>query len=592
MGLLDRFRRKEAEPEINVDQGVSVDRVKRSYKVIESYSVNKPIANIKVVQSPSLGEGLHYFVDEMPLNEEEFESFNRIMNILSKEMRPPSDFEMSPEDYVFEQAGIVAEKYYRALGRFTQAGWNKLFYYVIRDLAGYGPLHAIMLDPNIEDISYNGLGSPVYVWHRKYESIPTNISFYDEQTANDFIVKLAHRCSKHISSAIPVLDGMLPEKHRLAATFMKEVSQKGSTFCIRKFRADPFSVVDLISIGTLNERIAAYFWVILEHKMSFMIIGGTGAGKTSMLNALLSLMSQNDKIVTVEEVPELSPPLINWTQLNSRQSFQFGHGGAASISIFDLVKVSLRYRPDYIIVGEVRGEEAFTLFQALATGHGGLCTMHADSLDNVIKRLTSPPMNVSRVYIPLMNSALHVQRVELPQEKEGLTFGRRVRNVWEIEDFDQYREVATWNPRTDTFETWFEDSYLLEKIAASSGQTKQDLLAELDARSSYLTEIVKEGVRDQRKVAEKILAYYTKKRDKKEKKGSPKARKSTKEKDQIWRRESGKGPRKQEGDRDKPDEGEKKPDSATKPKLERVASLESAQTPQPSEKKTEAEQVG
>jgi flagellar protein FlaI len=433
-------------------------------------------------------------------------------------MGPPSDKEMSPEEYIYDEAGKIAEKYHRALGKFTAAGWNKLFYYVVRELAGYGPLHALMLDPNIEDVSYNGINSVVYVWHRKYESIPSNITFKDEQFANDYIIKLAHRSSKHISSATPLLDGMLPEKHRLAATFMKEVSQKGSTFCIRKFREDPFSIVDLIKIGTLNESIAAYFWILLEYKMSFMIIGGTGAGKTSALNSLLSLMSQNDKIVTVEEVPELSPPLENWTQLNSREGFHFGSGAASSITIFDLVKVSLRYRPDYIIVGEVRGEEAFTLFQALATGHGGLCTMHADSIDNVVKRLTSPPMNVSRVYIPLMNSALHIQRVELPQEREGLSFGRRVRKVWEIEEYDQYREVAIWNPRTDTFETWFEDSFLLERIASSKGLSKQDILKEIDERIKFLKEIVKSGVRDQRKVAEKILSYYTEKREDKEKK--------------------------------------------------------------------------
>ncbi len=519
MGLLDRFRKKEEELDYKVDPGVVIDQVKRSYNIVDKYVVHKPIASVKIVTSPSLGEGLHYFIDEVPLNEEEFMSFKRIMKILSKEMKAPTDMDMKPEDYVLDQAGLVAEKYYRALGRFTGPGWNKIFYYVIRDLAGYGPLHALMLDPNIEDVSYNGLKSPLYVWHRKYESIPTNITFTDEQTANDFLVKLAHKCSKHISSASPLMDGMLPEKHRLAATFMKEVSQKGSTFCIRKFRSDPFSIVDIIKGGTLNERIAAYFWLILEYKMSFMIIGGTGAGKTSMLNALISLMSQNDKIVTVEEVPELTPPLTNWTQLNSRQSFQFGQGAAASISIFDLVKVSLRYRPDYIIVGEIRGEEAYTLFQALATGHGGLCTMHADSLTNVVKRLTSPPMNVSKVYIPLMNSALHIQRVELPEERGGLSFGRRVRTIWEIEDYDQYREVAVWNPRNDTFETWFEDSYLLEKIAGNSGRTKQDLLKELEARTAFLREMIEEGVRDQRDVAEKILSYYTMQREKKEGKG-------------------------------------------------------------------------
>jgi len=516
LGLLDRFRKKDAEPDIRVDQGVTIAKLKRSYQVVEEYPVHNPHARVKIVKAPELGEGYHYFVDETPLDEEEYESFRKIVGVLSKELDPPENDEMTPAEYVYEQAERVAEKYHRSLGKFTRRGWQKIFYYVVRDLAGYGPLHVLMLDPNIEDISCNGLNSPVYVWHRKYESIPTNITFTDEQTINDFIVKLAHRSAKHISSAQPLLDAMLPEKHRLAATFMKEVSTKGSTFCIRKFRADPFSIVDLIRIGTLDERIAAYFWLILEHKMSFMIIGGTGSGKTSLLNALLSLMSQNDKIVTVEEVPELSPPVANWTQLNSRESFQFGSGAASSITLFDLVKVSLRYRPDYIIVGEVRGEEAYVLFQALATGHGGLCTMHADSLDHVVKRLTSPPMNVSKVYIPLMNSAIHIQRVELPRQREGLSFGRRIRTVWEIIDFDEYREVATWNPRSDTFDTWFEDSYLLRRIANDSGMTMEDLWEELNAREQYLREVVKSGVRDQREVAEKILSYYARRREKRD----------------------------------------------------------------------------
>ena len=525
MGLLDKLRRK-GRNEVDQKETVHVEQLKKGYEVVEDYFVHKPIARIKIVKSPKLGAGLHYFAVETPLNEEEEESFRKIMGILSKEMEPPKDDEMTSEEYVLDQAERVAEKYYRALGGHSEAGWRKIFYYVIKNLIGYGPLHAIMLDPNIEDISNNGVNSPVYVWHRKYESIPTNITFIDEETANDFIVRLAHRSSKHISSATPLMDGMLPEKHRLAATFMNEVSTKGSTFCIRKFRKDPFSIVDLIKIGTLDERIAAYFWMILEHKMSFMIIGGTGAGKTSILNSLLSLMSRNDKIVTVEEVAELSPPLPNWTQFQSRQSFQFGEGAAKSISIFDLVKVSLRYRPDYIIVGEIRGEEAFTLFQALATGHGGLCTMHADSLNSVIKRLTSPPMNVSKVYIPLMNNALHIQRVELPKAKDGLNFGRRVRTIWEIEDFDQYREVAVWNPRSDTFETWFENSFLLDKIATTKGVPRQDLLIEIEKRREFLADLVEKNIRDQGEVAERILAYYTvQKENLKKEEGTRKRRK-------------------------------------------------------------------
>jgi len=506
------FKRKE-ELQPGPNEGVRIDKIGKGFEFVEDYYVHKPFARIKIVKSRTQKAGLFYFVDESSMNEEEENTYSKIMGILSKEMEPPTDDNLTPTEYVQEQAEIIAEKYYRALGAHSSNGWKKILYYVVRNISGYGPLHAIMLDPHIEDISNNGINSPIFVWHRKYESIPTNVAFLDDQTANDYIIKLAHRSSKHISSATPLLDGMLPEKHRLAATFMNEVSMKGSTFCIRKFKADPFSIIDLINIGTIDETIAAYFWLILEHKQSFMIIGGTGAGKTSMLNGLLSLMSRNDKIVTVEEISELSPPLPNWTQLNTRQSFQFGDKAGSSIDIFDLVKISLRYRPDYIIVGEVRGEEAFTLFQALATGHGGLCTMHADSLTNVVKRLTSPPMNVSKVYIPLMNNALHIQRVELPNPRDGVKFGRRIRTVWEIEDYEEYREVATWNPRTDTFETWFENSILLEKIAITSGKTRADLLKELEIRKKYLQEMMKEGIRQQSEVAEKILSYYMKQKE-------------------------------------------------------------------------------
>jgi len=385
--ILSRFKKQET-IKVKVDNGVDILEVKPDFEIVAEYFAQEPHSKIKILSSPNLGEGLHYYIDEVPLSPEQYATYEKIVRILSKEFKSPTEEHIDPKEYVFEQAEIIAEKYHRSLGRFTVEKWDQIFYYVVRDLIGYGPIQAIMEDPNIEDISCNGIDVPVFVWHRLYESIPTNITFTSEQALNDFLVKLAHRSSKHISSAQPLLDAMLPEKHRLAATFMKEVSMKGSTFCIRKFRADPFSIVDIIKIGTLSERIAAYFWLILEHKKSFMIVGGTGAGKTSMLNALLSLMSQNAKIVTVEEVPELSPPVANWTQLQSRESFNFGSGPSGSISLFDLIKVSLRYRPDYVIVGEVRGEEAYVLFQALATGHGGLCTKHADSIDRAVKRLT------------------------------------------------------------------------------------------------------------------------------------------------------------------------------------------------------------
>jgi len=512
--LKEQIEKKQEEQEIDP---VDIAKVKPEYNIIDEYQVNEPNSRIKIVTSPELGEGLHYFVEEAELNEEQYDTYQKIVRILSKEFTSPTGEHINPKDYVYEQAEIIAEKYHKSLGKFTIEQWDSIFYYVVRDLTGYGPLQTIMEDPWIEDISCNGLDVPIFIWHRKYESIPTNIIFRSTQTLNDFLVKIAHKSGKHISSAQPVLDAMLPEKHRLAATFMKEVSMKGSTFCIRKFREEPLSILDLIKIGTLSARIAAYFWLILEHKKSFMIVGGTGSGKTTMLNALLSLMSQNDKIVTAEEVPELSPPVANWTQLNSRESFNFGDGPSGDISLFDLIKISLRYRPDYVIVGEVRGEEAYVLFQALATGHGGLCTMHADSIDRVVKRLTSPPMNVSEVYIPLMNIALYIQRVELPHKKDGLSFGRRVRSVSEIAEYDNYLEVSRWDPRTDTFTTMFKDSYILQQISVSSGKTMEQLLEELDRREQYIENMFETGVENQREVAEKILSYYQNQREEKEK---------------------------------------------------------------------------
>lgn len=526
MGLLKRLKiggskkrkTKKGQEGHEIDKGVSIKKLRGSYpfilsiNTVEEYLTENPLARVKIVQSPNLGEGLHYIAEEERLDEREYTAFRRIMGIINKELEPPENRDISLEEYVLKRARGVAFRYRRSMGMFTDESWQKIFYYVVRELAGYGSLNVMFLDPNIEDISCNGLNSPLYVWHSKYESIPTNISFTDEQIANDFIIKLAHKGTKHISTAKPLLDAMLPDKHRLAATFMKEVSTRGSTFCIRKFRSDPFSIVDLIKRRTLNERIAAYFWLLLEYKMSLMIMGGTGAGKTSLLNAMLSLLSQNDKIVTVEEIPEISPPLENWTQLHARQSLQFGTSQATSIDLFDLVKMSLRYRPDYIIVGEIRGEEAYVLFQAVATGHGGLCTIHADSLENVVKRLTSPPMNVSEVYISLMNSAVHIHRVELPKPVRGITFGRRIRTIWEIEDFDVYREVANWEIKNDTFNTHFEDSYHLRQVAINSGMAFEDVMKELDTRESYLKEIIESQVRDQKEVAEKILSYKSKRR--------------------------------------------------------------------------------
>jgi len=475
------------------------------YRLIESYWVHNPLAKVNII---SVEGKMHYIAEEVKLDPKEEEAYKKLSSLITRELSPPETLDVNLDEYILSEAKRLAKKYRRSLGKFTESSWEKIYYYVIRDLAGYGNLDVLMNDPNIEDISCNGVNKPVYVWHRKYESLPTNIVFNDETEYDNFIIKMAHMGGKHISSAHPMLDAMLPGRHRLAATFRREVSTFGSSFCIRKFREDPFSILDLVSMGTIDETLAAYFWILLENKMSMMIIGGTGAGKTSMLNALISLIRPNDKIVTVEEIAELNTLHENWVQLTSRQGFKFGTSDEASISLFDLVKLSLRYRPDYIIVGEVRGEEAFALFQAVATGHGGICTMHADSLDHAVKRLTSEPMNVGETYVPLMNVGIYISRVELPRKKMGLTFGRRARNVWEIVDYGKYQLISEWIPTKDKFHTDLSESYLLEEIALKKGLTKKDILAEINQRKRFLKELIRAGKRSQEEVTEAIMKYY------------------------------------------------------------------------------------
>lgn len=488
---------------------VLIRELKPDYKIVETYWVHDPFAKVNIVTSPEFS-GYQYFVEETKLTEEEKKAQDRLIAILGKELEPPESIDFNASSYVLSEAKRIVTKYRRSLEKFTPESWGKIFYYVVRNLAGYGELNALLIDPNIEDISCNGLYKPIYIWHQKYQSIPTNIEFIDERFYDNFLLKFAHLSEKHVSSANPMLDAMLPEGHRLAATFMKEVSPLGSSFCIRKFRSNPFSIIDLIKLGTLDAEIAAYLWILLENKMNIMVIGGTGAGKTSMLNALTGLIPPNDKIITVEEIAELNPPHENWVQLVSRRGFQFGYSTTTAISLFDLVKLSLRYRPDYLIVGEIRGEEAYVLFQAVATGHGGLCTMHADSLDHAAKRLTSPPMNVAEVYIPLMNVGIYVAQTELPKKGVGDVYavGRRVRGIWEIVDYGKYTHLSWWSTTNDVFKSKLDKSHLLDQIAEKRGLEKKDLLKEIEKRKSLIQEMLKNNIVDYGEVANTIMKYY------------------------------------------------------------------------------------
>ena len=504
-GFFSRRREAAAPPPTAV-----FSRLPEDAEVIETYSIQPPYSKVTIASLPELGGGRAYFIWEAELSPEESMILQKLIDVLSVEIEPPEDEEIDPKDYVEREARRLAKKYGLAkrIERLGQETWPKLTYYLQRDFIGFGPLHVIMNDRMIEDISVNGVDIPIHVWHRRYESMPTNLKIVDEATLDNLLIKLTHLAQKHISTAFPILDAMLPGKNRIAATFRREVSPKGSTFCIRRFREEPFSAVDLIELGTMNEMLAAYFWLMIENRMTIAVIGGTGAGKTSTLNALASLVKPAMKIVTVEEIPELSLPHENWVQLVGRESYGLGMTKIGEITLFDLVKVSLRYRPDYIVVGEIRGEEAFVLFQAMATGHGGLTTLHAESIDHAVKRLTSPPMNVAESYIPLINVAIVQERVQLPRPRAGLSFGRRVREVFEVIDYGKYNLIASWNPVNDSFIVNLKESEMLNRIAVKYGVGKEEVLEELSRRALFFRDLLLRGVKHHREVRKEIMKYY------------------------------------------------------------------------------------
>ena len=489
-------------------QTVIFQKLPDGARTIETYPVFHPYSEVTIVSLPELGGGDAYYISEKALSENEKETHRRLVDILSKEIEPPKAG-VDAKAHMANEARRVAKKYGLSK-KIDEKSWPIIEYYLRRDLVGLGDIDVMMNDPMIEDLSVNGLNLPVYVWHRKYESMPTNLIFADENALDNLIVKLAHLSGKHISTAFPILDAMLPGKDRLAATFKREVSPDGGSFSIRRFREEPFSIIDLIEMGTLNEEIAAYFWMLIENRMTLAIIGGTGAGKTSTLNAFASLVKPAMKIVTIEEIPELNLPHDNWVRLVSRESYGLGAFKTGEVTLFDLVKTSLRYRPDYIVVGEIRGEEAFVLFQALAVGHGGLTTIHAENLEYTVKRLTSHPMNVAKPYIPLVNAAPLVERVRLPYSKTGeATFGRRIKTVSEIVDYGDYRTVSEWNPADDFFKVDLRNSIHLQKIAARHALSVSEVLEEVGNRISFLKGLETKGIHKNVEIAKQITNYYS-----------------------------------------------------------------------------------
>ena len=383
--------------------------------------------------------------------------------------------------------------------------YNKIFYYLFRDFIGMNEIDPVIRDYFIEDIECNGADTPVYVIHRVYRNLRTNISYKDIDKLANFVEKLAQRTGRYISYAQPLLDGSLPDGSRVNATYTKDVTSRGPTFTIRKFTKVPWTPTQLIAMNTLSPEMLAYFWLLIEHKSNILITGGTASGKTTLLNALAFFIPPAARVVSIEDTREINLPRENWIPAVARTSI--GVGKIGEIDLFELLKSSFRQNPEYLIVGEVRGKEAYVLFQGMASGHSSLSTMHSDSVDTLIRRLQTPPIELSPTLVNSLD-CVAIATHAIVQKHET----RRVREIVEIVNVNRDGTALVntpfmWDAEKDVF-YFKKQSKVFEKISVKRGLSVESLQREFIVRSKLLYSLYKNKVFGFDEIGKIINEYY------------------------------------------------------------------------------------
>lgn len=452
---------------------------------------------------------LIYKIVEPELDRQTREAYEKIIEIMERSF--DINFDNLESDkakkYLEEKIDLIVDKYNINVPEDKR---EVIRYYTKRDFAGLGKLQPLMNDTEVEDISCDGLDIPVYAYHRnpRFGSIKTDITWSEDDELDSFVMKLAQRCGKSISVSSPLLDGSLPDGSRVQATLATDIARKGSNFTIRRFTQDPLTPIHMMDYETENARMLSYLWMLVEHEKSILVSGTTGAGKTSQLNSLSLFIRPDKKIVSIEDTPELRLPHDHWVPEVSRSGFGSSAEDGGEVTMDNLLKESLRQRPEYIIVGEVRGEEAYILFQQMATGHTGLSTIHADSLDMLMDRLTTDPINLSPSLIETLDMVMVIARIR----REG-TYIRRIMGLFEIRGYDKRKgidanQVFGWDPKEDEYIVK-NNSMILKDIADQSGMDYGDIKKELKNRQHVLNWMQEEQIKHYREVGDIISRYYS-----------------------------------------------------------------------------------
>ncbi len=471
-------------------------------KVDLTYYLVKPFVKAHVYFN---GVEIMYEVIEPKLAKNDIEIFNKIYKGILQliDISPtkiPSHNKLVK--YLEDKIRYLLEQYDIEI---TDNQFYKIVYFIHRDFVGLNEIEPLMHDDYIEDINCNGLNTEIYIKHRLFGNVKTNIKYSEEFKLKDFIIKLAQRCNRYITYSSPFLEGSLEDGSRVQGAISEEVSPRGPNFSIRKFRRIPFSPTELIVENSISAESLAYLWYMIEHQVNILIIGSAGAGKTTFLNAISLFIPINSKIVSIEDTRELRFYHENWIATVSRESF--GGLKIGEVDLNKLLRESFRENPDYVVVGEVRGKETYVMFQGIASGHPTLSTFHSDDLTSVVSRLKTPPISLSSSLIDLLDIVITVAKYS---KKNLLT--RKVKKIEEFMSTDEStgkintNNISVWNGSKDNF-NYNKDSKLAGRIASNEGIDAVKIGREIEKRTKFLKKLVSQKIFNFDKVQKELQKY-------------------------------------------------------------------------------------
>lgn len=374
-----------------------------------------------------------------------------------------------------------------------------LLNYMLQQNIGLGNIEILLKDGNLEEIVVNNAKEPVWIYHRRRGWCKTNVKLPDESKIWHYSTIIGRDVGKEITTLNPLMDAHLKTGDRINAT-LSPISTKGNTITIRKFATKPWTMTDFLRDGVLSYEAAALLWMAMQNELSLLIAGGTGSGKTSMLNGISNFLPPNQRIISIEDTREIVlPELLHWVPMETRLSNPEGKGG---VTMLDLIINSLRMRPDRIVVGEIRRrEEAEVLFEAMRTGHSVYATLHANNVRETINRLTTRPMEIPKETL----SAISLIVVQNLNRRTGK---RQTFQIAEMLPSGDYNVVMQFNPLKGAMEYIAEPLHFFNTISLYTGMPKQDIVEDLRNKVRVLQWLVAKNIDDVNKIGLIMSKYY------------------------------------------------------------------------------------